>query len=99
MDFQPGNTIMITDKCSLHKKICTIKYKTIHIDTRRRIKLEKVDTECEFLGTHYCSSIEEPMYEPYLTIFRGIYALESEDGETELSNLDKVKKMTNVHNA
>jgi hypothetical protein len=45
-----------------------------------------VDTAYEFLGTHYRSPIEEPMYEPYLTIFRSKYALESEDGKTELSN-------------
>ena len=58
-----------------------------------------MDTECEILGTHYCSSIEEPMYEPYLTIFRSIYALESEDGETEVSNLDKVEKMSDAYTA
>ncbi len=88
MDFRVGDILSITDICYVHKKKCTIKYKIINIG--KRIQIEELD-DCVIMGTHYCSSIDEPIYTPYLIIDNGRYALESEDYETARFNLDEVK--------
>ncbi len=93
MDFQVGDVIAITDTCNTHEKKCTIKYEILNIGKRIRVEsiVEDENFDCEFFGTHYCSSIEESIYNPYLTFFKGTYGLESEDYETVLYNLDEVK--------
>ena len=93
--FKVGSMIAITEICDTHNKKCTKHYNIINVDNKgRRFKLDEIDddtSECVFMGTHYCSSMTEPMDYPYLTLDNGKYGLESEDYETALLNLDDVK--------
>ena len=94
-NFKVGDIIAITEMCDTHNKKCTKNYKIVNVDTKReRIQLDEIDDEtleCVFMGTHYCSSMSEPIDYPYLTLDDGKYGLESEDYETALLNLDDVK--------
>ncbi len=83
-----GDLVSITEICSTHNKQCTKIYEVIVVGPR--LKLRDNESECIFMGQHYCSSQMEPMTNPYLTCYLGRYGLESEDYETHL-DLDDVK--------
>jgi hypothetical protein len=80
MDFQQGDILAIVGKCQMHRMYCTINYQVTQCEPN--VFLEKVNNDCVFMGTHYCSSQIEEMDDVVLTYRNGQYELESWDHET-----------------
>lgn len=84
--------------CDLHNKKCIKNYKIISFGTELKeasgIQLAEMDDETRgfvFMGSHNRSSMDGQMDNPYLTLHSAKYALESEDCEMSILNLDNVR--------